>query len=110
LAVEQAIYCSPIALIKDLRARTILRGDGSSGPMTFDEISEIINALCARHAEQYDIRPVVVSMEAVRRWWRKLCPDEPIRRSARTGSAMTLAELEQSDPITAAQVKRELGL
>ena len=109
-AVEQAIYRSPIELIKDLRARTIRRGDGSAGPMTFEEIAEIINALAARHATQHDITPIVVSLEAVRRWWRQLCPNEPVRRSAKAGSAVTMAELEAADPTTAAQVRKELGL
>ena len=109
-AVEQAIYRSPIDLIEDLRARTIRRGDGSTGPMTFEEIAEILNALCARHAAQHDITPIVVSLEAVRRWWRQLRPDQPMRRSAKADAPVTLAELAQADPATAAQVREELGL
>jgi hypothetical protein len=112
LAVEQAIYGSPIALIRDLRARDIRRGDGSVGPMTFAEISEIITELAAKHAALHKITPVTISYEAVRRWWRHFNPDEPTRRSTRDGKAgaMTLRELEQADPTTAAEVRKELGL
>lgn len=110
LAVEQAIRCKPIELIEALRARTIRRGDGSTGPMTFSEIADIVNRLAAEHAAQYQISPVTISYEAVRRWWRHFHPDDPTRKSRAAGAAMTLDELAATHPETAAKVKAELGL
>jgi hypothetical protein len=110
-AVEQAIYQSPIDLVKKLRARIIQRGDGSIGPMTFDEIASIINDLAARHAAKHNITPVVISLEAIRRWWRLFCPDQPIRKSPRVdGKAVTLDELARASATTAEEVRKELGL
>ena len=59
----------------------VRRGDGSVGSMTFDEISEILTLLAAQHATEYGITPVVISREAVRRWWRHLRPGQPVRES-----------------------------
>jgi hypothetical protein len=113
LATMQAIYCDPIDLIELLRARTILRGDGSTGPMTFAEIAEIVTALAGKHAQSHAITPVTITFETVRRWWRYFHPDEPTRRprgAKPDDKAMTLAELELAHPSTAAAVREELGL
>lgn len=111
LAVEQAIRRTPIELIESLRARSIRRGDGSVGPMTFSEIAEIINELAAQHAAQHGITPVVISYEAVRRWWRHFHPEDPTRKPRSVDSPpITMAELERDNPATAAQVRKELGL
>lgn len=111
LAVTQAIYRDPIELIEDLRGRTILRGDGSTGPMTFHEIAEIITELAKRHADAYEITPVTISYEAVRRWWRHFHPEEPTRQSRKSGpAALTIDELAVTDALTAAKVRAELGL
>lgn len=117
LATEQAIYRRPIELIEHLRNRQIRRGDGGVGPMTFEEIAGLLSDLAAKHAEKYSVTPVVVSHEAVRRWWRHFHPEAPMRapRGSRTSKpaevqAVTLSELEAADPATAAQVRAELGL
>jgi hypothetical protein len=112
-ALQLLIGVKPIDVINRLRAQTIVRGDGSKGPVTFAEIAEHLTERAQRAAgkRKMPVGDVAVSAEAVRRWWRLAHPDAPQRkpRAARQRErAYTLAELEQIDPEAVRKMRDKL--